>query len=179
MKNFICLFASLLIFCNSSEVSVQNESLSKAKPILKVAILIDGNDPAGVDLINERLYNSLLDFKTIQPIERAKLNVILKEKSLNLTGITTEQASEVSQIAGADAVFVGNFSLYKTNHIHSEVWDGAISLRLVSVDNYKVLWHADHNTDGDFVLFSSMAGIGTVVDLCVKNMLKSIENKWN
>jgi hypothetical protein len=165
--------------CATTNTYVDEQAISQQLRPISIALFIRGNDIGAAQLMNERLFNRLFVFSDFRPIERDKLTTIALANKINESGLSPELAREIGEKLQVDAVIVGNFMLYKTSHIQADVWDGSISIRLVRTTDFKTLWTADYSTDYAFAPFSSLVGVGTVVNYCSDAVIKSLKEHWN
>ncbi|MBD3399544.1 MAG: hypothetical protein GF399_04345 [Candidatus Coatesbacteria bacterium] len=101
--------------------------LSAAEPI---SLAVTDFEPLGVfpdqaRAVAEIIRTELVGLPGIQVIERARLAVLLEERSLSMSGLTTEQAAELGELTGADYVAVGSVAALGSTY--------TVSLRLVEV----------------------------------------------
>ena len=82
-------------------------------------------------------------------IERSQLEGVLGEAEVALSGLTTGQAAQLGQMAGADAVIIGTVSEYETVAQRGRALPvvGA-SVRMIDSVTGRILWSVDHAEQG-------------------------------
>lgn len=121
MKSTILLLPFLFIIaCNTSDIAVDRKAM---KSIETVAI---APFTSMVDLKKEVLAGAEGNFRSAliklkyKVVEREKLNVLLKEKELAMTGVTEDNAKRIGTMLGADAVLIGEVISYEESQRESE-----------------------------------------------------------
>ncbi len=72
-------------------------------------------------------------------VERSKLDAIMKEQSLSLTGLTNEKAQYVGKLINADAVIIATIPSMGRHSTQSTFFED-IDIKAVSVATGKILW---------------------------------------
>lgn len=81
--------------------------------------------PDQAQAVAEIIRTELVGLPGVRVIERSRLNAVLEERSLSMTGLTTDEAAKVGVLTGADYVAVGSLSALGSTY--------TVSLRLVDV----------------------------------------------
>jgi len=108
--------------------------------------------------VADLLFASLIQNPKLLIVERTKLDDILTEAELNLSGIvSSEQAIQIGQVTGARLIITGSiFKVDKTTHIVAKI---------ISTETSKVLGEKVSGTDPLDVLVGQLAkGIDTAVN---------------
>lgn len=116
MRNIAVL--SLILFlasCTSVDKSVFIKDKQSLKKPLRIAVLSFVDAPkypgSGVS-IADALTNELVRISNWDLVERSQIEKILKEKSLDMTGLTDAQMTDIAKIAKTDYVIIGSVSDY-------------------------------------------------------------------
>ncbi len=101
-----------------------------------IALAVTDFEPLGVFpeqalAVAEILRTELIGFDGITVIERARLRWVFEELSLSQSGITTDDALQIGELAGADYVAVGALSALGSTY--------TVSVRLVEVSSSTAL----------------------------------------
>ncbi|GEM_PF-4831431 len=118
MKKKTSLFLLFLI------VSIMSFSLSAA-PTLAVLPFESENEPALATTASDLFQSALFNSKLVTLIERQKLDILVKEQSLSLTGLTTSQANKIGGLLNVDLICMGKLTKLKQGY--------SISTRIVDV----------------------------------------------
>jgi len=120
MKLSIVLFPFLIASCATSAISVDREAI---KSIRTVAIAPFTSVP---EIKKEILYAAEGNFRAalvelkFKVVEREKLDSLMKEKELAMTGIITENAKNIGALLGADAVLIGEVIAHEESQREAE-----------------------------------------------------------
>ena len=72
----------------------------------------NGENPQYVDVATDRMVTQLVALRRFKVIERTKLEDLLEEQRLQVSGIVDDRAAvDVGRVAGADAIVAGNVSV--------------------------------------------------------------------
>lgn len=103
-------------------------------------------------------------------VERNRLNNILKEQALGLTGIIdNETAVNLGQVVGADAIIVGSIHTYKNG---SPQYFG-FSFRLVDTETGVIIWSGNHT------LHSGPLSVPDTLDSLVPFTIRELIDEFN
>lgn len=109
---------SILFFilsCTSVDKSVHIKDKQALQKPLRIAVLAFMDAPkypgSGVS-IADALTNELVKISNWDLVERSQIEKILKEKSLDLTGLTDSQLTDIGKLAKTDYIIVGSVSDY-------------------------------------------------------------------
>ncbi len=111
--------------------NLQTESLS----ISNFAVWRIRSQSAGldVDLLRAKLITELVSLKTVHVINRERLEELLHEQELSLSGIINEKnAVEIGSLIGIDA-FVDGYAAFNKNQL-------SLTLHLIETKTGKILW---------------------------------------
>lgn len=110
--------ASLFIFmvaCTSVDKSVYIKDKQALQKPLRIAVLAFVDAPkypgSGVS-IADALTSELVQISNWDLVERSQIEKILKEKSLDMTGLTDSQLTDIGKLAKTDYIIVGSVSDY-------------------------------------------------------------------
>lgn len=99
--------------------------------------------------VSDMFVTELLQMRRYQLIERSQLGGVLGEAEISLSGLTTGQAAQVGQMAGADAVIIGSVSDYETVAQKGRALPVVgISIRMIDSASGRILWSVDHAARG-------------------------------
>ncbi len=149
VKSVFILFFSILLFLTGCAPTVVNLPVYKPaeidiKGIKKIAILdFSGPENSGT-LASSMLTSELLNSKFFQIFERSKVDQILKEHELAMTGVIDEStARQVGQLLGVDGLIFGDIVTYRVEpdevgreKVQKKVGTG--KYRVVTKNNKKV-----------------------------------------
>lgn len=96
-----------------------------ASPTLAIFPFESENEPQLATTASEFWQAALFQSKIVSLIERQKLDILVKEQSLSLTGLTTMDANRIGNLLNADLVCLGKLTRQKEGF--------ALSTRLVDV----------------------------------------------
>lgn len=99
--------------------------------------------------VSDIFVTEILKTRRYQLIERSQLSGVLGEAEVALSGLTSGQAAQLGQMAGADAVIIGSVSEYETvaHRGHSLPVVG-VSIRLIDSGSGRILWSVDYAERG-------------------------------
>ena len=130
-------------------------SLGQAQE-LKVNTIAIGNLIGAPPDLSEKLSIRLTKSGRFKVIDRSKLELILKEQRLSLTGIIApEKMKELGKLYGIDAFIFGRLSKTDEKTV-------TLVLKLLSVDTGELLWISKSIADFDF---ESIFGFGSMVQI--------------
>ncbi|MCX8122545.1 MAG: CsgG/HfaB family protein [Spirochaetes bacterium] len=116
MKKFMVAF--LFIFtlsCTSVDKSVYIKDKQALQKPIRIAVLTFVDAPkypgSGVH-IADALTSELVQIANWDLVERSQIEKILKEKSLDMTGLTDSQLTDIGKLAKTDYIIVGSVSDY-------------------------------------------------------------------
>lgn len=109
---------SLFLFmlsCTSVDKSVYIKDKQALQKPIRIAVLTFMDAPkypgSGVS-IADALTNELVQISNWDLVERSQIEKILKEKSLDMTGLTDSQLTDIGKLAKTDYIIVGSVSDY-------------------------------------------------------------------
>ncbi|PKL17789.1 MAG: hypothetical protein CVV49_09095 [Spirochaetae bacterium HGW-Spirochaetae-5] len=181
---FITLF---VLSCSTADIAVDRQAM---KSIRTVAIAPFTSIPdlnksilAGAE---GNFRGALVELK-YKVVEREKLNTLLKEKELAMTGVTEENARNIGMLLGADAVLIGEVLSHDESQREAEdfhtkkvevktFYKFQIIVRLVDVSNGAVILtiknsHEEVMQDKVLMGFSSLDSYRNLV---LNNMEKEL-----
>ena len=101
---------ALLAACRATDGINKNYDLSKVRRIGVLAFDYGGREPFGA----EDIFVMHLLKRGYQVVERTRLEAILREQNLNMTGILSpDTAKGIGKVLGVDAVFLGQVTAYE------------------------------------------------------------------
>lgn len=115
---FLILFTT---GCATADIAVDKAAMKSVKTIAIAPFTTSVDLPRNILSEAEGNFWSALIKLQYKVVEREKLNTILKEKELAMTGITAENAKSVGVMLGADAILLGEVLSY--NESQREVED--------------------------------------------------------
>lgn len=149
------------IGCNKPPVKLRHEAALSKIHTVAVMPFVDapgekakGSGKVMVNAIISRLY----EFPEIRVVERGRIDALLAESDLSLTGFVDQNsAAQLGKMAGADAVIVGELMQYEAQQNYGSVGLGygqikgstgatsythrvGVSLRLVNVANGRIVY---------------------------------------
>lgn len=104
--------------CSSVKKDIYIKDRSGLKKDIRIAVF-PFRDAPGIDgtgsgvAFADALTNELIKIDNWQVIERAQLEKIVQEKSLNMTGLTDADYTKIAQISKVDYIVVGSVSEFK------------------------------------------------------------------
>ncbi|NMB65026.1 MAG: hypothetical protein GYA16_09185 [Spirochaetes bacterium] len=116
MKKLTVLSIFLFIIsCTSVDKSVYIKDKQALQKPIRIAVLTFMDAPkypgSGVS-IADALTNELVQISNWDLVERSQIEKILKEKSLDMTGLTDSQLTDIGKLAKTDYIIVGSVSDY-------------------------------------------------------------------
>ena len=116
MKKLTVLSLFLFIIsCTSVDKSVYIKDKQSLQKPIRIAVLTFVDAPkypgSGVS-IADALTNELVQISNWDLVERSQIEKILKEKSLDMTGLTDSQLTDIGKLAKTDYIIVGSVSDY-------------------------------------------------------------------
>ncbi|HOJ29580.1 MAG TPA: CsgG/HfaB family protein [Spirochaetota bacterium] len=116
MKKLTVLSLFLFIIsCTSVDKSVYIKDKQSLQKPIRIAVLTFVDAPkypgSGVS-IADALTNELVQISNWDLVERSQIEKILKEKSLDMTGLTDYQLTDIGKLAKTDYIIVGSVSDY-------------------------------------------------------------------
>ncbi len=109
-------------------------------------------------------------------IERAKLDAILNEQKLSLTGLTKERAQYVGKLVSADAVVIAEIPAMGVHHPLRTCYED-IDIKAVSVSTGKILWKS--LLKGSVVSETESVDYRVVLDALETKLYELLEAKMN
>jgi len=110
---FIAVFSCVFISCTSVDKNVYFKDSSLKRKGIRIAVLPfkDAHGKKGSGLkISDAIANEIIKVPNWVPIERTQLSNIVKEKSLDATGLTDSDYENISRLNRADYIIVGSVS---------------------------------------------------------------------
>ena len=99
--------------------------------------------------VSDMFVTELLRMHRYQLIERGQLSGVLGEAEVALSGLTSGQAAQLGQMAGADAVIIGSVSEYENIAERGRSLPVVgISVRMIDSGSGRILWSVDHAERG-------------------------------
>ncbi len=113
----LVLIAATALSCTSVKKDVYIKDRNGLKRDIRIAVFpfkdAPGEDGAGSGVaFADALTGELIKIDNWQVIERAQLEKIVQEKSLNMTGLTDADYTKIAQISKVDYVIVGSVSQF-------------------------------------------------------------------
>jgi len=180
----------LIAFFILSAILSPNVCLAKDKiavfPFKRTAY----NDYRMTDVAETEMVSLLVNQKRFDVVERAQLEAIMKEQTLNLTGIIdVSQAVEIGKISGVKFAVLGNVSnvnyskVQKTNDQGELYWEidalFVMDLRIVNVQTASVIFSETFTSKPGGGLFGGLMGVGLSTDpeTQLSSMVKKLYEK--
>ena len=138
-------------------------------PSVLAVIPFEGYDDASQSLasrIESQLRSKIISWGEYKIVERGKLEKLLQEQRLSLSGLTEEQVVEVGKMVGTNIILTGtvtdlvqdesylrhlNQPSYEADQ-YERVYSFSLNLRVISVESGEILWEEEKNfsskTDG-------------------------------
>ncbi len=107
-------------------------------------------------------------------VERSKLDAILQEQKLSLTGLTNEKAQYVGKLINADAVIITSIPAMGMYHTESMFFED-IDIKAVSVSTGKILWKS--LLKGSVIADKNKHADGLVLDVIETRLYELLESK--
>lgn len=120
MKLLILFIPLFLISCATSDIAVDREAMKSIKTVAIAPFTSIPDLNKGILSEAEGNFRSALVELKYKVVEREKLNALLKEKELAMTGVTAENAKSIGTMLGADAVLVGEVLAYDESQREAE-----------------------------------------------------------
>lgn len=99
--------------------------------------------------VSDMFVTEILRTQRYELIERSQLSGVLGEAEVQLSGLSTGQAAQLGQLAGADAVIIGTVSEYETMaHRGKTLPVVGLSVRMIDSATGRILWSVDHAARG-------------------------------
>ncbi len=99
--------------------------------------------------VSDMFVTELLRMHRYQLIERGQLSGVLGEAEVALSGLTSGQAAQLGQMAGADAVMIGSVSEYENIAQRGRALPVVgVSVRMIDSGSGRILWSVDHAERG-------------------------------
>ncbi len=120
MKISILLISLLILSCATADIAVDREAMKSIKTvaIAPFTSIVDVKDVV-LSEAEGNFRSALLKLK-YKVVEREKINALLKEKELAMTGVTAENAKSIGALLGADAVLIGEITSYDESQREAE-----------------------------------------------------------
>ncbi len=114
-KILIVLLFMFQIACTSVDKSIYIKDKQALQKPIRIAVLTFVDAPkypgSGIS-IADALTNELVRISHWDLVERSQIEKILKEKSLDMTGLTDSQLTDIGKLAKTDYIIVGSVSDY-------------------------------------------------------------------
>ena len=119
----------------------------------------NGLEPYEVRQLSTRLESELVIVNKYNVVERSKIDEILKEQKLQMSGCVEECLIEIGNMIGAKKVILGSVGIMGKNYTSSA--------RLVNAETGEILKSANYDTQslGDLLSFGMKYTAGTLCDL--------------
>src|SRR5436190_1983902 len=112
MKIIITLLSYLLFMsCATSKIAVKKDQLAAIKNIATLPFTTENSIPDSIAREASEIFAPALSDSGFNLVERQAIDKILKEKSLSLAGITSDQSMEIGQLLSAQALLLGNVTM--------------------------------------------------------------------
>ncbi len=99
--------------------------------------------------VSDIFVTEILKTHRYQLIERGQLSGVLGEAEVALSGLTSGQAAQLGQMAGADAVIIGSVSEYENIAERGRSLPVVgVSVRMIDSGSGRILWSVDHAERG-------------------------------
>jgi hypothetical protein len=121
MKLSILLIPLFILSCATADIAVDKEAMKSIKTVAIAPFTSIVDLKKGILAEAEGNFRSALVKLNYKVVERERLNALLKEKELAMTGVTTENAKSIGSMLGADAILIGEILAY--NESEREVQD--------------------------------------------------------
>lgn len=113
MKLSILFIPVFILSCATADIAVDKKSMKSIKTVAIAPFTSIVEVKKGILNEAEGNFRSALVKLKYKVVEREKLNALLKEKELAMTGITEENAKTIGAMLGADAVLIGEILSYE------------------------------------------------------------------
>jgi len=114
-KYFLITIVLFFVACTSTENTILIKDKESLKKPIRIAVLsfVDAPQyPGSGTSVADALTNELLQISNWDLVERSQIEKILKEKSLDMTGLTDSQLTDIGKLAKTDYIIVGSVSDY-------------------------------------------------------------------
>jgi hypothetical protein len=112
MKLTILLIPMFILSCATADIAVDKEAMKSIKTVAIAPFTSIADLKKGILSEAEGNFRSALVKLNYKVVERERLNALLKEKELAMTGVTTENAKSIGAMLGADAILIGEILAY-------------------------------------------------------------------
>jgi len=113
MKLSILFIPVFILSCATADIAVDKKAMKSIKTVAIAPFTSIVELKKGILNEAEGNFRSALVKHKYKVVEREKLNALLKEKELAMTGITEENAKTIGTMLGADAVLIGEILSYE------------------------------------------------------------------
>lgn len=184
---FSCTFILLILISCSEKITKVNfapvSDFDRLKKVNRVIVFDFNNSQSMPDkkahfgtisaitesgkYLSSKFREKILLKNLYQLVERNELEKILKEHSIQATGLVSSgTAVNIGNLAGADAVIVGEvFRAEKFIRLGSSCWALNVSIRMIDVQTGSILWVANINRGREFEGVAMDDTFDYVVDL--------------
>ena len=99
--------------------------------------------------ISDLFVTEVMQMDRYELVERSQMSGVLGEAEVALSGLSTGQAAQLGQMAGAQAVIIGTVSEYENVAFGGRACPVVgITIRLIDCTTGKILWSVDHAARG-------------------------------
>jgi TolB-like protein len=99
--------------------------------------------------ISDLFVTEVMQMNRYELVERSQMSEVLGETEVALSGLSTGQAAQLGQMAGAQAVIIGTVSEYENVALSGRTCPVVgITIRLIDCTTGKILWSVDHAARG-------------------------------
>jgi len=120
MKLTILFIPLFVLSCATSDIAVDREAMKSIKTVAIAPFTSIPDLKKGILSEAEGNFRAALVELKYKVVEREKLNAILKEKELAMTGVTAENAKSIGALLGADAILIGEVISYDESQREAE-----------------------------------------------------------
>jgi len=113
IKLLILFIPFFIISCATADIAVDREAMKSIKTVAIAPFTANLDLNKGILTGAEGNFRSALLKLKYQVVERERINALLKEKELAMTGVTTENAKSIGAMLGADAILIGEILTYE------------------------------------------------------------------
>jgi len=99
--------------------------------------------------VSDMFVTEILKMNRYGLVERSQMSGVLGEAEVNLSGLTSGQAAQLGQMAGAGGVIIGTVSEYEKVAMGGRTYPVVgISVRMIDTTTGRILWSVDYASRG-------------------------------
>lgn len=175
----IILFLLFLVGCKAPmNYAHPSSDLSYIKKVAVAPIINLTNDKFAGEKVMNVVATEILRRGAFDVIEFGEVAKVLREEGLKRDNLVSKHIAErAGKRLGVEAIVLGSVMQYGVSRVGSSSFpEVSISLKLVDVNSYSILWEATHNVKGKNIL-EQLFGIrkDSLEDICQKTVKETLD----